>query len=89
MRGPLELYGVNLILAVAATVLPVWLMAEGLRHIGANGVSLIACVGPVATMAFATVFLGESISLSQLAGAILVLTGVAGISWKVPTELNT
>jgi drug/metabolite transporter (DMT)-like permease len=89
LRGPIELYGVILILAVAATVLPVWLMAEGLRHIGANRVSLIACVGPVATMAFATVFLGESISLSQLAGAILVLTGVVVISWKVPTASNT
>ncbi len=77
-----EVYVVVAILAVFSTVLPIWLMSEGLKRIGANQVSLIGCVGPLATMAFAWAFLGEVISLTQLAGAALVLAGVLIISIK-------
>lgn len=73
---PREIYGLTLILAVFCTVVPLWLLAEGLRRIGANNVSLVACVGPVATMALAHVFLGEAVAVAQLAGAGLVLCGV-------------
>jgi len=77
-----EVYGLVAILAVFATVLPLWLMAEGLKHIGANQLSLVGCIGPLATMAFAWLFLGETISPVQLGGAMLVLGGVLIISMK-------
>ncbi len=70
------------VLAVLATVLPLWLMAEGLKRIGANQVSLVGCVGPLATMTFAWMFLGEAMTLVQLAGAALVLAGVLIITLK-------
>ncbi len=70
------------ILAIFSTVLPLWLMAEGLKRIGANQVALTGCIGPVATMAFAWLFLGEKISAVQIAGATLVLAGVLLISLK-------
>lgn len=77
-----EVYVVVAILAVFSTVLPIWLMSEGLKRIGANQVSLIGCIGPLATMAFAWAFLGEVITLTQLAGAGLVLGGVLIITLK-------
>lgn len=77
-----EVYALVAVLAVFATVLPLWLMAEGLKRIGANQVSLVGCVGPLATMVFAWLFLGEALTLVQLAGAALVLTGVLIISLK-------
>lgn len=77
-----EVYLLVAVLAVFSTVLPLWLMAEGLKRIGANQVSLTGCIGPVATMAFAWMFLGESVSAEQLAGAALVLAGVLIISLK-------
>lgn len=77
-----EVYALVTVLAVFATVLPLWLMAEGLKRIGANQVSLVGCVGPLATMIFAWIFLGEALTLVQLAGAALVLTGVLIISLK-------
>lgn len=77
-----QVYTLVAILAVFATVLPLWLMAEGLKRIGANRVSLIGCVGPLATMIFAWMFLGEAMTLVQLAGAVLVLAGVLIISLK-------
>ena len=77
-----DVYFLVAVLAVFSTVLPLWLMAEGLKRIGANQASLVGCVGPLATMAFAWAFLGEVITLTQLAGAALVLTGVLIISLK-------
>ncbi len=77
-----ELYGIVLGMAVFSTVLPLWLMAEGLRRLGANQVALIACVGPLATIVMAHFALAEPITVVQLAGAALVLAGVMIISAK-------
>lgn len=77
-----QVYLLVAVLAVFATVLPLWLMAEGLKRIGANQVSLVGCIGPLATMAFAWLFLDESITPAQLAGAALVLAGVLIITLK-------
>lgn len=77
-----ELYGLTLLMAVVSTVLPLWLMAEGLKRIGANQTSLVACIGPISTIALAHVFLGEQVTAFQLAGAALVLVGVMIISLR-------
>ncbi len=82
LRVAHEVYGIVAVLAVFATVLPLWLMAEGLKRIGANQLSLVGCVGPLATMAFAWAFLDEAVTPVQLAGAVLVLGGVLIISLK-------
>lgn len=87
-RGPAQLmvahevYWLTLVLAIFSTVAPLWLTAEGLKRIGANQVSLVACVGPIATIALAQVFLGEPITFAQMAGALLVLGGVMIITFK-------
>lgn len=82
LRAGQEVYLLVTVLAVFSTVLPLWLMAEGLRRIGANQVSLIGCIGPVATMSFAALFLNEKISVVQMAGAALVLGGVLIITLR-------
>ena len=80
-----QVYWLTLVMAVFSTVLPLWLMAEGLRRIGANQVALVACVGPISTIALAHLFLGEPVTVVQLAGAALVLAGVMIISLKPQT----
>lgn len=82
LRAGPDVYLLVAVLAVFSTVLPLWLMAEGLRRIGASQVSLIGCIGPVATLAFAALFLGEAVTAMQLAGAALVLAGVLIISLR-------
>jgi drug/metabolite transporter (DMT)-like permease len=82
-----EVYWLVLVLAVFSTVLPIWIMAEGLKRIGANQVSLVACIGPVSTIALAHVFLGEPVTSVQLAGAALVLAGVVIISARPAREV--
>lgn len=51
-------------------------MAEGVRRIGADRTSLIGSIGPVATLFLAWLFLGESLSFTQMTGAALVLSGL-------------
>ena len=77
-----EVYVLALIMALFSTVLPLWLIAEGLKRIGANQVALLSCIGPLSTMVFGQLFLGEHITLIQLTGAGLVLSGVLIISLK-------
>jgi len=63
-------------MAVVSTALPTWLIAESVRRMGANAASLLGALGPVFTIGFGAMILGEPIHAIQLAGAALVLTGV-------------
>lgn len=77
---PHQVYWLALVMAVFSTVLPLWLMSEGLRRIGANQAALVGCIGPISTIVFARIFLGEPIGAAQLIGAMLVLVGVMLVS---------
>jgi len=72
-------YGYSLLMAAACTVLPIVLTSEGIRRIGASHASIIASVGPIATIFLGMAFLDEAITVIQLAGAALVLAGVLAI----------
>jgi drug/metabolite transporter (DMT)-like permease len=77
---PAPVYGLALLMAAVATVLPIVLMSEGIRRIGASHASIIGSVGPIATIFLGFVFLDEPITAFQLGGAALVLAGVLAIS---------
>ncbi|MEO7744047.1 MAG: DMT family transporter [Usitatibacter sp.] len=74
-----QVYWLALLMAVASTVLPIVLTVEGIRRIGASHASIIASVGPIATIFLGVIFLGEEVSFVQLAGAGLVMAGVLAI----------
>ena len=59
-----------------ATVLPVWLVSEAIRRLGAGPVALTGSLGPVATLLLAGLLLDEVIGGAQLTGAALVIVGV-------------
>jgi drug/metabolite transporter (DMT)-like permease len=77
---PAPVYWLSLLMAVASTVLPIALMAEGIRRIGASHASIIGSIGPIATIALGAMFLAEPITAFQIAGAALVLAGILFIS---------
>jgi drug/metabolite transporter (DMT)-like permease len=77
---PDSVYGLALIMAVFSTVLPAFLMNAGIRRIGAGSASIISSTGPIGTLALAFLLLGETLTLAQLAGTALVLTGVYVVS---------
>lgn len=71
---PVYLYGAGM--ALFSTVLPVFWQSVAIRRIGAARAVLIGTLGPVLTIFFGWVLLGEAISLQQMLGAGLVLGGV-------------
>jgi drug/metabolite transporter (DMT)-like permease len=79
---PLRVYGLSIAMAVISTILPAFLLAAAMRRIGSVHTSMIGSVGPVSTIFLAYVFLGERMSLEQIAGSVLVLAGVLMISLK-------
>ncbi len=82
------LIGYGILLAIVATVIPSFLLSNGMKRIGSNNVSIITSIGPVSTIIQAHFFLGEKIVTMQMIGTALVITGVILISWK-STGLNT
>jgi drug/metabolite transporter (DMT)-like permease len=75
-------YAYGVAMAVVSTVLPTWMMAEGIGRIGANRASIVSSIGPVSTIVLAFLVLGEAITPVQLGGAGLVLAGVVVVSTK-------
>ncbi len=68
------------LLALVCTVLPVFLLAEGIRRIGAGPAAIIGAVGPVSTIALAHWVLGEPVHLVQGIGTLLVLVGATVVA---------
>lgn len=78
----MELTWYTLALAIVATVLPSFMMSNGMKSIGSNNVSIITSIGPVSTIIQAHFFLGEQIIPAQILGTALVILGVVLIGWQ-------
>ncbi len=77
---PLPVYGWGLAMALFATVVPVFAQSAAIRRVGAGRASLFAMVGPLLTIGFGWWLLDESISVAQMAGAVLVVAGILIVS---------
>ncbi len=64
-------------MVVIATVAPLFMIAEGVRRIGAERAALVSTVGPPATIVLAWLILDELLSLAQLMGAGLIVLTIA------------
>jgi len=84
LRVPMPVYGHAAGIAVLTTVIPIFLLAQGIRRIGANRAAIVTSVGPVATIVLARVFLDEAFGALQAIGTALVLLGVAQLGAKKP-----
>lgn len=79
---PNEVYGLSLVNAVFCTVLPVFLTMIAVSRIGAPTTSQAGMVGPVSTLFMGALILDEPITMMQLAGTVLVLSGIYMLSQK-------
>jgi len=70
------------LLVTVCTVLPVFLVAEALKRIGANHFALIGALGPVITVVADFVLMQGALSPIQIAGGALVISGVLLVSVK-------
>lgn len=75
---PLPVLQLSMFNAVFCTVIPVLLVMLAIGRIGAGLTSQVGMLGPVSTIFFAHVLLGETFGLWAAAGAVLVL---AGVTW--------
>jgi len=82
------LIGYSIALAIIATVLPSFMMSNGMKKIGSNNVSIITSIGPVSTIIQAHFFLGEQIIIPQIIGTALVIIGVLLIGWQSKNQAS-
>lgn len=73
---PAAVWGYAAAMATISTVLPIVLLATAIRRLGAGRAATFATLGPVLTLAFAWVILGEPFTWLQGVGLVLVLGGV-------------
>ena len=73
---PLPVWGYGLIMALIATVLPIYALAAAMARIGAGKTALIGSVGPILTIFLSIGILDEHLNVIQWSGVCVVLTGI-------------
>jgi drug/metabolite transporter (DMT)-like permease len=76
-----NLWWYGILLAVVATVIPSFMISNGMKKIGSNNVAIVSSIGPVSTILQAHFILGEEIFAAQIAGTLFVIVGVLLIGW--------
>lgn len=69
-------YGYGFLMAIVSTVIPSYLVVEGIKRIGSDNAAIVGSIGPISTLVLAYFFLQETISGLQLLGTALILVGV-------------
>ncbi|WP_417819315.1 DMT family transporter [Terasakiella sp.] len=73
------------VIATLCTVLPFFMLFEGIKRCGATQASLITLTGPILTVIAAWLILGETLNGVQIIGAAITIAGVASLkgSWAI------
>jgi drug/metabolite transporter (DMT)-like permease len=69
-------------MALVSTVVPSYLVTEGIKRIGSDNAAIVGSVGPVSTIIQAAIFLQEPVFTLQIIGTLFVLGGVLLIGRK-------
>lgn len=77
---PWPVYAYAVAMGLLCTALPVFAQSAAIRRLGSSRVALVSMLGPLATIGFAVWLLGERLSIAQIIGAALVISGIAVIS---------
>jgi drug/metabolite transporter (DMT)-like permease len=75
-------YVYSFLMAVIGTIIPSFLVTEGIKRIGSDNAAIVGSIGPVSTILQAYFFLGESIHMLQLVGTALIVVGILVIGKK-------
>jgi drug/metabolite transporter (DMT)-like permease len=77
---PWPVYALGAAMGLFCTVLPVFAQSAAIRRVGSGQAALVGMVGPLLTIVFAWLLLGEGFSTAQMIGVALVIAGVAVVS---------
>jgi drug/metabolite transporter (DMT)-like permease len=84
---PPLVYGYSFLMAILSTVVPSYMVVEGIKRIGSDNAAIVGSIGPVSTLVLAYFFLQETISLFQILGTVMILFGVLLVSGQKRKEL--
>jgi drug/metabolite transporter (DMT)-like permease len=73
---PPAVYLYAALIAVFCTVIPSFLVAEGISRIGSSMAGITSGFGPVLTLVVAAMVLGETLNIFQIAGFVVVIAGI-------------
>ena len=79
---PVEVWWIALAIALISTILPTFLMAWGIKHLGASRAALAGMGGPAFTGLLGYLILGESYTLIDIFGMVLVVISVSLVGKK-------
>ncbi len=80
LHYPPEVYWLGFAMAMLSTVIPSYLVSVAIKYMGASNFSIVGSLGPISTILLANIFLDEGMTLTQLAGTVVVIGGVFVIS---------
>lgn len=84
---PYGLFVYGVLMAVFSTVIPSFMIIEGIKRLGSSDAAIVGSIGPVSTIVLAYIFLDERLSFIQILGTLIVLMGVGSISInKAPSK---
>ncbi len=84
-----NVYLLGLGMAFLSTVIPSYLVSWTIKKIGAPDFSILGSIGPISTIALASIFLDEKITLLQVIGTVIVISGIIIISKNKSKKLKT
>lgn len=71
-----KVYLLAILMAIVSTVLPSFLISQAIHNLGAAQFSIFGALGPVSTIVLAYIFLSERLTLTQIIGSLVVISGV-------------
>lgn len=77
-----SVYIYSFTMAIVSTVIPSYLVTEGIKRVGSDNAAIVGSIGPVSTIVQAYFFLEEPIHALQLLGTVLILVGILMIGRK-------
>lgn len=81
-----ELWAISASIAVFCTVVPTFLMAWGIKLLGAPKAALVGTAGPVFTIVLAYFVLGEAFTMVHAVGTVMVIIAVSFIGKQKKTN---
>jgi drug/metabolite transporter (DMT)-like permease len=77
---PWQVHALSIAMALFSTVLPIWLITEAVRRLGASTTAMFGSLGPVFTIFLGWALLSEPFNGVQLAGAAIVIGAVSRLT---------
>lgn len=75
-----KIFFLGFLMAILSTVVPTFLLTQGIKRIGSSKSAILGTLGPVSTIALGYYLLDEKIGFFEILGTVLILLGVLIIS---------